>query len=41
MEEDHIYLSLEEVAMHAGHQVLMKVDDIILLIVSDPRGILE
>jgi hypothetical protein len=40
MENDHIYLSLEEVAMHAGHQVLMKVDDNILLIVSNPQGVL-
>jgi hypothetical protein len=27
--------------MHAGHDVLMKVDDKILLIVSDTQGILD
>jgi len=36
-----IHLSLEEVAVHAGHKVLMDVDDIILLIVGIPQGILD
>jgi hypothetical protein len=30
---------LEEVAVHAGHQVLMEVDDNSVLIVGDPHGI--
>jgi hypothetical protein len=29
---------LEEVTVHAGHKVLMGVDDNILLIVGDPQG---
>jgi hypothetical protein len=32
---------MEEVAMSACHEVLMEVDDNILRIVGDPRGILE
>jgi hypothetical protein len=32
---------LEEVAVHPGHKVLMKVDDNIALIVSNPQGILD
>jgi hypothetical protein len=32
---------MEEVIVDAGHKVLMEVDDSILLIVGDPRGILE
>ncbi len=32
--------SLEEVAMHAGHEVLMEVGDNNMLIVGDPQGIL-
>jgi hypothetical protein len=32
---------LEEVAVRAGHEVSMKVDDNILLIVGDPQGILD
>jgi hypothetical protein len=36
-----ICLSLEEVSMYAGHKVLMKVDDNILLIVCSPCGILD
>jgi hypothetical protein len=31
---------LEEVAVHAGHEVLMEVDDNILRIVSNPQRIL-
>jgi hypothetical protein len=31
---------LEKVAVHAGHEVLMKVDYNIVLIVGDPQGIL-
>jgi len=30
---------LEEVAVHAGHQVLMEVDGKSALIVGDPQGI--
>jgi hypothetical protein len=32
---------LEEVAVPAGHTVLMESDDNILLIVGDPHGILD
>jgi hypothetical protein len=32
---------LEDVALCAGHKVLMKVEDNILLIVGDPQGILD
>jgi hypothetical protein len=32
---------LEEVAVRVGRKVLMEVDDNILLIVSDPQGILD
>jgi hypothetical protein len=32
---------LEEVAVFAGHKVLMEVDDIISLIVGNPRVILD
>jgi hypothetical protein len=32
---------LAEVAVHAGCEVLMEVDDNILLIVADPQGILD
>jgi hypothetical protein len=32
---------LEEVAVDVSHQVLMEVEDNILLIVSDPQGILD
>jgi hypothetical protein len=35
-----ITLSFEEVAVRAGHEVLMELDDSILLIVDDPQGIL-
>jgi hypothetical protein len=35
-----ICLSLEEVIVHAGHEVLMKVDDHSVLIVGDPQVIL-
>ncbi len=35
-----IYLSLEEVTVHAGHKVLMEVD-YILLAVGDPQGIFD
>jgi hypothetical protein len=34
-------VSLEKVAVRAGHDVLMEVDDNISLIVGDPQGILE
>ncbi len=34
-----ICLSLEEVAVHAGHKVLMKVDDNSALSVGDQQGI--
>ncbi len=34
-------LPLEEVAVRAGHKVLMGVDDMISLIVGDPQGILD
>jgi hypothetical protein len=33
-------MSSGEVAVHSGHRVLAEVDDTILLIVYDPRGIL-
>jgi hypothetical protein len=33
--------SLEEVAVHAGHEVLMEVNDNISLITGDPQGILD
>jgi len=36
-----IHLPMEEVAMHAGHKVLMEVDDNSALIVVDSRGILD
>ncbi len=32
---------LEEVDVHAGHRVLMEVDESILLIVGNPQGILD
>jgi len=32
---------MEEVAVHGGRKVLMEVDDNILMIVGDPRGILD
>ncbi len=32
---------LEEVTVHAGHKVLMEVDDIILVIVGNTQGILD
>ncbi len=35
-----IHLSLEEVSVQNGFEVLMEVDDSILLIVGDPKGIL-
>ncbi len=35
------HLSLEEVAVRAGHKVLMDVDDKILLIVGIPQGNLD
>jgi hypothetical protein len=35
-----ICLSLEGVAAHGGHEVLMEVNDKSLLIVGDPQGIL-
>ncbi len=35
-----IYLSLEEVAMHAGGKVMTKIDDTSVPIVGDPLGIL-
>jgi hypothetical protein len=31
---------LKEAVVHAGHKVLMEVDDNILLIVGDPKGVL-
>ncbi len=34
-------LSLEDVAASVGHKVLMEVDNNILLIVGDARGILD
>ncbi len=34
-----VHLPMEEVAVHAGREVLMEVDDNILLIVGDPQGI--
>jgi hypothetical protein len=36
-----IYLSFEEVAVHAGKKVLVKVDNNILLIVGNSQGILD
>jgi hypothetical protein len=36
-----IHLSLEEVTVHAGHNVLMEVDNKISLIIGDPRGIID
>jgi len=36
-----IRLSLEEVALHAGHEVLMEVNHNISLIAGDPRWILD
>jgi hypothetical protein len=32
---------LEEVAVRAGHKVLIEVDDTCVLIVGDPQGILN
>jgi hypothetical protein len=32
---------LEEVAVGAGHKVLMEVDDNILLLIDNPQGILH
>jgi hypothetical protein len=40
MDKGIIYLSLEEVIMHAGHQVLEEVDFKYVLIVSNLQGIL-
>jgi hypothetical protein len=37
----NICQSLEEVTLHAGHEVLMGVDDSISLIVGDPQWILD
>ncbi len=34
-------MSLYKVTVHAGHEVLMEVDDNILLIVCDQQGILS
>ncbi len=39
MDKGPICLSLEEVAVHAGHKVLMKVDDNSALSVGDQQGI--
>jgi hypothetical protein len=36
-----IPLSLEEVTVYAGHEVLMEVDDNISLSVVNPKGILD
>jgi hypothetical protein len=33
-------MSVEEVPVSAGHEILVEVDDTIVLIVSDPCGIL-
>ncbi len=41
LEYSPIHLSLEEVTVHAGHKVLMEVDDNTLLIIGNPRGILD
>jgi hypothetical protein len=38
IEQSPIHLSLEEVAVRAGHKVLMEVDDNILPIVAEPQG---
>jgi len=32
---------LEEVAVHAGHKVMIEVDDLIVMIVCDGQGILD
>jgi hypothetical protein len=40
MDEAPILKSAEEVAVHAGHKILMAVDDNRVLIASDPQGIL-
>jgi len=34
-------MCLEEVAVHAGHEVMMEVENNISLIVGDSRGILD
>jgi len=36
-----IQLVLKELTVHAGHKVLMEVDNSILQIVCDPQGILD
>ncbi len=41
IEQAPICLSLEEVAEHAGHEVLVKVGDHISLIVGNRQGILD
>jgi hypothetical protein len=33
-----LHVSLEEVAVHAGHEILMEVDDNSVPIVDDPQG---
>ncbi len=40
MDEAPILKSAEEVAVHAGHEILMAVDDYRVSIVDDPQGIL-
>jgi hypothetical protein len=41
IEKASIHLSLEEAAVSAGYKVLMEVGDNILLIVTNPQGILD
>jgi hypothetical protein len=41
IEQTPICLSLKEVIMCVGQEVLMEVDDYISLIVGDPQGILD
>jgi hypothetical protein len=41
MEQASISLSLEQIPVHIGNKVLLKVDDNITLTVSNPRGILD
>jgi hypothetical protein len=37
----HILLSLEDIVVHSGHEVLMEVDNNILIPVGDLQGILD
>ncbi len=41
MEEASIGLSLEQIPVHIGNKVLLKVDDNIPLMVGNPPGILD